>query len=106
MAATSTRLEALTDRIRIAVGADAGLGKSLKFDLKGEGFVFIDGGIVSNEDKPADLTLTVTIDDLKALGTGKLSPMGAVMTGRLGLSDMGVATGLLGKMRELFARMP
>jgi hypothetical protein len=37
----------------------------------------IDGGSVTNEDKPADLTLTVTIDDLKAMGQGKLAPMTA-----------------------------
>jgi putative sterol carrier protein len=56
--------------------------------LKGEGFIYIDSDSVTNEDKPADLTPTVTIDDLRAMGRGKLSPTTAVMTGRLGLSDM------------------
>jgi putative sterol carrier protein len=100
-----SRLDELTGRMRAAVGANSGLGKTLKFNLKGEGFIYIDGGSVTNEDKRADLTLTVTIDDLRAIGQGKLSPTTAVMTGRLGLSDMGVAMGLRGKMQELFSKM-
>jgi hypothetical protein len=39
------------------------------------------------------------------MGQGRLSPTAAVMTGRLGLSNMGVATGLRGKMQELFSKM-
>jgi uncharacterized damage-inducible protein DinB/putative sterol carrier protein len=100
-----SRIDELTERMKAAVGADSGLGKTLKFDLKGEGFIYIDGDSVTNEDKPADLILTVTIDDLRAMGQGKLSPTMAVMTGRLGLSNMGVAVGLQGKMQELFSRM-
>ena len=40
-----------------------------------------------------------------ALGEGKLDPMTAVMTGVLGLSDMGVAMGLQGKMQALFSKL-
>ena len=100
-----SRLDELTERMKTAVGTDSGLGKTLKFNLKGEGFVYIDGGTVTNEDKPADLTLTITVDNLIALGEGKLDPMTAVMTGALGLSDMGVAMGLQGKMQALFAKL-
>ncbi len=100
-----SRLDALTERMKAAVSADSGLGKTLKFNLKGEGFIYIDSGSVTNEDKPADLTLTVTIDDLRAIGQGKLSPTTAVMTGRLGLSDMGLAMDLRGKMQALFSKM-
>jgi putative sterol carrier protein len=98
-------LQEITDRMKTAVGTDSGLGKSLKFNLKGDGFIFIDGGAVSNDDKPADLTLTISMDDLMALGEGRLDPMTAVMTGALGLSDMGVAMGLQGKMQALFAKL-
>ena len=101
----STRLEELTDRMKTAVGADSGLGRTLKFNLKGEGFVFINGGTVTNDDAPADLTLSITMDDLISLGEGKLDPMTAVMTGKLGLSDMGVAMGLQGKMQALFSKL-
>jgi putative sterol carrier protein len=98
-------LDEITQRFRTAVGADSGLGKSLKFNLKGDGVVFIDGGVVSNEDKPADLTMTLSKDDLEALGAGKLDPTTAVMTGRLQLSDMGLAMGLQSKMQALFSKM-
>jgi putative sterol carrier protein len=98
-------LQELTDRMKTAVGADSGLGKSLKFNLKGQGFVVIDGGSVTNDDTPADLTLTIAMDDLVALGEGKLDPMTAVMTGKLGLSDMGLAMGLQGKMNALFSKL-
>jgi len=98
-------LQELTDKMKAAVGADSGLGKSLKFNLKGDGFIHIDGGTVTNEDKPADLTLTIALKDLEALGEGRLDPMTAVMTGALGLSDMGLAMGLQGKMQALFSKL-
>ena len=100
-----SQLDELTDRMKKAVGTDSGLGKTLKFNLKGEGFVYIDGGTVTNDDKPADLTLTISMTDLIALGEGKLDPMTAVMTGALQLSDMGVAMGLQGKMQALFSKL-
>lgn len=98
-------LQETTDRIRAAVGSDSGLGKTLKFNLKGDGFIFIDGGSVTNEDKPADLTMTISSADLEAMGAGKLDAMTAVMTGRLQLSDMGTAMALQSKMQALFSRM-
>jgi putative sterol carrier protein len=98
-------LQDITDRMKKAVGTDSGLGKSLKFNLKGDGFIFIDGGTVSNEDKAADLTMTIALDDLVALGEGKLDAMTAVMTGKLQLSDMGVAMALQSKMQALFSKM-
>lgn len=97
--------EEITDRMRAAVGTDSGLGKSLKFDLKGDGVIHIDGGAVSNEDKPADLTMTISRDNLVALGAGKLDPMSAVMTGKLKLSDMGAAMALQPKLQALFSRL-
>ena len=98
-------LQELTDRVTKAVGADSGLGKTLKFNLKGDGVVFIDGGTVSNEDTPADLTITISMDDLVAMGEGKLDAMSAVMGGKMQLSDMGLAMGLQGKMTALFSKM-
>jgi len=100
-----SRLDELTESMKATVGADSALGKTLKFDLNGEGFIYIDGGSVTNEDKPTDLTLTLTIDDLKAISQGKLAPMTAIMSGRLSLSDMGVAANLQGKMHALFSKM-
>jgi len=48
---------------------------------------------------------SLTIDDLNAIGQGKLAPMTAVISGRLSLSDMDVATGLQAKMQALFSKM-
>jgi putative sterol carrier protein len=98
-------LDELTDRMKTAVGSDSGLGKTLKFNLKGEGCVLIDGGSVTNDDKPADLTLTIAMKDLVDLGEGRLDPMTAVMTGKLGLSDMTLAMQLQGKMTALFSKL-
>ncbi|GGL11761.1 MULTISPECIES: SCP2 sterol-binding domain-containing protein [Caulobacter] len=98
-------LQEITDRMKAAVGEDSGLGKSLKFDLKDAGVIHIDGGSVTNEDKPADLTMTLSMDDLLAIGAGALDPTMAVMTGKLKLSDMGTAMALQSKMAALFAKM-
>jgi len=98
-------LQDITDRIKGAVGDDSGLGKSLKFNLKQDGVVFIDGGTVSNEDLPADLTITISTDDLVAMGEGRLDAMSAVMGGKMQLSDMGLAMSLQGQMTALFSKM-
>lgn len=100
-------LEQLTDRIRRAATSDAGgagLGASIKLDLKGEGVIHIAGGSVTNDDLPADLVVTVGLKDLAALGKGELDPTRAMMTGRLRLSDMGLAMKLQPKIQSLFAK--
>jgi putative sterol carrier protein len=98
-------LQEVTDRMKAAVGSDSGLGKTLKFNLKGDGFIFIDANSVSNDDKPADLTITISLNDLVAMGEGKLDGMAAVMTGKMQLSDMGLAMALQSKMTALFSKM-
>lgn len=100
-----TTLQELTERVSQAVGADAGLGKSFKVDLRGEGFIHIEGAAVSNDDKPADLTVSISQKDLKALGKGELNPMTAVITGRLKVSDMGLAMSLQPQMQALFSKL-
>jgi putative sterol carrier protein len=98
-------LSDITEKIRAAVGADSGLGKSLKFDLKDAGVIHIDGGSVTNEDKPADLTLTLSKDDLLDIAAGRLDPTAAVMGGRIKLSDMMLAMSLQPKMGALFSKL-
>lgn len=95
----------ITDKIRAAVGADSGLGKSLKFDLRDAGVIHIDGGSVTNDDKPADLTLTLSKDDLLDIAAGRLDPTAAVMGGRIKLSDMMLAMSLQPKMGALFSKL-
>jgi putative sterol carrier protein len=97
-------LEELTERIRRAAASDIDLGRSVKLDLKGEGVIHIDGPDVTNEDKPADLTVTVATRDLEALGKGELDPVRAMMSGRMRLSDMGLAMKLQPKIQAIFAK--
>ena len=97
-------LEELTDRIRRAAAGEPDLSASIKLDLKGEGVIHIAGGAVSNEDAPADLVVTVSLKDLTALGKGELDPTRAMLTGRLRLSDMGLAMKLQPKIQSLFSR--
>jgi putative sterol carrier protein len=87
-----TSLQDITERLRAALVGQTALDKTLKLDLRGEGVVFIDGLQVSNEDRPADCTVSVSKDDLVALARGQLDPMGALMRGRMRVSgDMSVA---------------
>jgi putative sterol carrier protein len=97
-------LEELTERIRLAAASDVDLGQSIKLDLKGDGVIHIDGADVSNEDKSADLTVTLAIRDLEALARGELDPVRAMMTGRMKLSDMGLAMKLQPKIQAIFAK--
>ena len=96
-------LQELTDRIRRAAGADTSLDASIKLDLKGEGFVHIAGGEVTNEDRPADLVVTIAMQDLRALARGELDATRAMMTGRLKLSDMALAMKLRPQIQSLFS---
>lgn len=94
-------LQEITDRFTTAVGDDSGLGKSIKFDLKGDGFIYINGGTVNNEDLPADCTIVVSKDDFEAMGDGKLDPTMAFMQGKIKINgDMSVAM----KLQPLLAK--
>lgn len=100
-------LEELTERIREAtadLGDGAVLDKSIKLDLKGAGFVHVAGGEVTNDDRPADLVVTVSLKDLTALGKGELDATRAMMTGKLKLSDVGLAMKLRPQIQSLFSK--
>ena len=89
-------LASVTEHIRAAVGENSGLGKTVKLDLGGQGVIFIDGASVpnsvTNEDKPADATVSMAWDDFMALSEGKLDPMMAFMQGKLKIAgDMMIA---------------
>jgi len=99
-------LEELTERIRRAASEaeTSSLDPSIKLDLKGEGVIHIAGAAVTNKDLPADLIVTIGLRDLAAIGKGQLDPTRAMMTGRLRLSDMGLAMKLQPKIQSLFAK--
>ena len=68
----------------------------MKIDLGDAGKIFIDGASspnsVSNEDKAADATVSISWDDFISLSEGKLDPMMAFMQGKLKIAgDMMIA---------------
>lgn len=90
-------IEAITSKVSELAAAGDALGSTIKFVFNGgEGSVFLDGNgdsnTVSNEDKEADCTVGVDLNDFKDLLSGDLNPMGAFMGGKLKIDgDMGVA---------------
>jgi putative sterol carrier protein len=79
-------------------------GKRIKLDFGADGLVLLDGIAekVSQEDGPADTTITVTWDDLMALGRGELDPLSALMKGQLRIDgDMSNALQLQGVIEKL-----
>jgi putative sterol carrier protein len=95
-------VEEITERIRRAAASAPPLGHSLKLDLKGEGVIRLEGASVTNEDRAADLVVTISRPDLEALGRRELDPMRAIMSGRMKLSDMGLAMQLQAALQSLF----
>ena len=88
-------LEEITARLRKAVADLPAKGKTVTFDLKGEGYLHIDGPTVTNENTPGDCTIIVSKDDLVAMTQGDLDPTTAFMTGKLKITgDMAVAMAL------------
>lgn len=89
-------LESTTERLRERVGADSGLGATIKFIFEDESVIFIDGSSnpnsVSNDNHEADCTIRITLDDFEAIGAGDLDATTAFMMGKLKVDgDMAIA---------------
>jgi putative sterol carrier protein len=85
-----------TEALRGKVGENSGLEAVLKFDCGADGVVVIDGksvpNSVSNVDREADCTVSITRENLEALLTGQLDPITGFMTGKFSVAgDMSIA---------------
>lgn len=84
----------LVELISLGAAKVPAIGKTLKLDL-GDQKIYLDGNnnnAVSSEDKDADCTIAISLEDLTKLYKGELNPMTAVMTGKIKIKgDMGVA---------------
>ncbi|CTQ58794.1 MULTISPECIES: SCP2 sterol-binding domain-containing protein [Stappiaceae] len=84
-------LEQLTEGVREKV-ASGGIEESVKFDMGGDGVIFLQGSDVSNDDGDADCTIKISAEDLADLLSGELNPTSAFMGGKMQVEgDMSVA---------------
>lgn len=88
-------LQELTEQTRNKVTHADNINATVKL-VTDKGVVYIDAtqspAVVSNDDKPADCELQISLDNLVKLSTGDLNPMMAVMMGKLKIKgDMGIA---------------
>lgn len=88
-------IEQITEKFSEAASNSAPIGATIKFVLDGD-TVFIDGtgesNVVNNDDKDADCTISMSVEDLDKLRKGELNPMMAVMGGKIKIKgDMGLA---------------
>jgi putative sterol carrier protein len=88
-------LQEATQAVKAKVGTDSGLGATVKFALD-EGVIYLDGktipNVVSNEDKDAECTIRLTLENFTKMLNGDLDATLAFMTGRLKVEgNMGIA---------------
>nr|WP_074257781.1 SCP2 sterol-binding domain-containing protein [Vannielia litorea] len=60
--------------------------RSLKFDCGSDGIMVLDGREVVVDDRLADCTIKLSLENLKKLLKGELNPMTAVVMGKLRVS--------------------
>lgn len=100
------QIETIISEMGKRIGAQSGLGGTMKFDFGEDGSVFIDGvsepnAVTSGEGKAADCTVKLSLDTFQKLVTRTLDPTMAFMQGKLKVAgDMGLAM----KLAPLLAR--
>lgn len=81
----STTLQDIADRVA-PVLATSSNDKSLKIDCGSDGIMVLDRQEVAMEDRPAECTIKISLENLKKLLKGQLNPMTGVMMGKMKVS--------------------
>lgn len=88
-------LQELTEQVRNKVTHADNINATVNISTD-QGVIHIDATqsptVVTNDDKPADCDLQISVANLVKMGEGDLNPMMAVMTGKLKIKgDMSIA---------------
>jgi putative sterol carrier protein len=94
---SSPQVQEIVKQMGGTLGANSGLGGTLKFDFGAPGSVYIDGkstpnSVADGEGKAADCTISVSLEDFEKMVKGELDGTSAFMQGKLRVAgDMSLA---------------